>query len=81
MRYLGHRGLRSVHGRSAEPFHYLAVPADRQRQLQALQLRFDSAPVRRLLPYLPLTPAGLPDEAVLRRLLAKRNDPDLTINE
>lgn len=81
VRYLVHRGLRSVHGHAAEPFDYLAVPAARQRQGQALQLRFDAAPVRRLLPYLPLTPTGLPDEAVLRRLLAERNDPDLTINE
>ena len=83
MRYLAHRGLEAVHGEAAAgPFDFLARPADRDRAAAST-----ARPVRRRarsrrpLPYLPLTPHGLPDEAVLRRLLRAANDPDLTINE
>jgi predicted CXXCH cytochrome family protein len=82
VRYLAHRGLRGAYGEeAAAPFDYLAVPAARAAQLRALRARFDATPVTRPLPYLPLTPRGLPDEAVLRRLREGRQDPDLTINE
>ena len=45
-----------------------------------MRQRFEEKPVSRN-SYLPMTPAGRPDEAVLRRLLDHRKDPDLTINE
>jgi predicted CXXCH cytochrome family protein len=82
VRYLAHRGLQSAHGAArAGPFDYLARTNDRIGQLRLLRDRFDAHPVRRPMPHLPLTPDGLPDEAVLRRLLQLRTDPDLTINE
>jgi hypothetical protein len=81
VRYLAHRGLRDAHGKESEPFDYLARPAEREAQLRALRDRFDATPIRRLLPQLPLTPQGLPDQAVLDRLRVNRHDPDLTINE
>jgi len=81
VRYLAHRGLRTALGEeTAGPFDYLAAPAERAAQLRALRQRLD-VPLRRPLPYLPLTARGLPDEAVLRRLLEQRHDPDLAINE
>ena len=81
VRYLAHRGLKSVYGDAAEPFDYLARPTGRTAQLQAMQRRFDDKPLSRPMPYLPLTRDGRPDEAILRRLLDNRKDPDLTINE
>ncbi len=82
VRYLAHRGWSGVHGEAASgPFDYLALPAKRASQLQAIKTRFDAVPIRKPYPYLPLTPKGLPDEAVLSRLREKRNDPDVTINE
>ena len=47
----------------------------------AMKATFDAVPVQRTLPNLPLTAQGLPDEAVLLRLLKLRHDPDVTINE
>jgi predicted CXXCH cytochrome family protein len=82
VRYLAHRALRQVHGEDqAGPFDYLAAAPVRVKQLHTLRERFDGTPPRRKLPHLPLTDAGLPDEEVLRRLLARRHDPELTINE
>jgi hypothetical protein len=81
VRYLAHRGLRSVYGDAAEPFDYLGRTARRSEQLRVLQTRFDIRPPLRPNSCLPLTPAGRPGEAVLRRLLENRHDPDLTINE
>jgi hypothetical protein len=82
VRYLAQRGLRAAHGEAwAEPFDYLGRAGDRARQLGALLERYDANPVRRQVPALPLTPAGLPDDAVLRRLLQGPTDPDLTVNE
>lgn len=82
VRYLAHRGLRSAHGEAAAgPFDYLGRPADRAAQLRAMRARFDAVPLGRPLPYLPLSPQGLPDDEAIRRLLKKRTDPDLTINE
>ena len=82
VRYLAHRGLLAVHGETGTgPLDYLGTRPVRAAQLGAMRTRFDAAPVRRPLPYLPLTPRGLPDEVVLQRLLKARHDPDLTINE
>ena len=82
VRYLAHRGLRAAYGEEkAGPFDYLAAPAERTTQLQALQTRFDAAPIRRPLPNIPLTPLGLPDEAALTRLRTNRQDPDVTNND
>jgi predicted CXXCH cytochrome family protein len=82
VRYLGHRGLRTAYGEtSAGPYDYLAAPARRAAQAQSLRERFDATPISRPLPYLPLTARGLPDDAILDRLLKARKDPDLTINE
>lgn len=81
VRYLLHRGLKAAHGGAADPYDYLALPARRDEQARELRKRFDAAPIRRDLPHLPRTAAGLPDEEALRKLLGKRNDPDVTINE
>ncbi|MCI0376213.1 MAG: cytochrome c3 family protein [Gemmataceae bacterium] len=82
VRYLAHRGLRVAFGDEASgPFDYLGTPAQKQAQLSALQKRFDATPLRGPLPHLPLNAQGLPDDAVLRRLLGKRYDPDLSIHE
>ncbi|MBO0698723.1 MAG: hypothetical protein J2P46_10035 [Zavarzinella sp.] len=80
VRYLAQRALRDSVG-EAGPFDYLGRAEDRSRQLRQWQERYDAMPVRRTIPGLPLTPAGIPDDAVLRRLLDRRTDPDLTINE
>jgi hypothetical protein len=82
VRYLAHRGLRSVHGDAgAGPFDYLQTAAKCREQLRTLSKRFDSMPVQRAMPYLPLTSQGLPEESVLHRLKQKQNDPDVKINE
>ena len=82
VRYLAHRGLLSVHGEAGVgAFDYLGTSAVRAEQLAAMRARFDGAPVARPRPYLPLTPDGKVDDAVLRRLLSARTDPNLTINE
>jgi predicted CXXCH cytochrome family protein len=81
VRYLAHRGLVAAHGESVGPFDYLGRPATRREQLREMRSRFDAFPVRGAHPHLPLDTHGLPDEGVLRRLLERRTDPDLTINE
>ena len=82
VRYLVHRGLRRAYDDTkAGPYDYLALPPQRALQTRALRERFDAEPVKRPLPFLPLTPRGLPDEAILNRLLKTRTDPNLTINE
>jgi predicted CXXCH cytochrome family protein len=82
VRYLAHRGLRAAYGDArAGPFDYLATPNTRESQLHALEKRFDSKPLQQPRPYLPLTPSGLPNQAILDRLREKRSDPDLRINE
>jgi predicted CXXCH cytochrome family protein len=82
VRYLAHRGLRTAYGETAAgPFDYLALPAVRLNQLQTLQARYDAAPLKVGPAHLPLTPEGVPDDKVLRRLVEKRHDPDLTIHE
>jgi predicted CXXCH cytochrome family protein len=80
VRYLAYRGLRSVPGGDVGPFDHLGTAATRAGQLGALRAKFDATPILPR-PFLPLTPQGRPDEAVLRRLLAARTDPDLTVNE
>jgi predicted CXXCH cytochrome family protein len=82
VRYLAHRGLRTAHGEAeAGPYDYLAAAAERAAQTRALRQRFDARPIERKMPFLPLTPGGLPDDAILNRLLKSRHDPNLTINE
>jgi predicted CXXCH cytochrome family protein len=82
VRYLGHRGLRRAFGEEfAGPYDYLASPAERAAQTRALRARFDARRISRPLLFLPLTVNGLPDDAVLNRLLKSRHDPDLSINE
>jgi predicted CXXCH cytochrome family protein len=82
VRYLLHRGLRMAHGvRGSAGYDYLAEPKTRAVQLHSLRRMFDAMPVRREIPGIPLTPDGFVDDAVLRRLLSQRHDPDLTINE
>jgi predicted CXXCH cytochrome family protein len=82
VRYLCHRGLRTAFGETmAGPYDYLAPPARRAAQTQSLRQRFDASPLGRPMPYLPLTARGLPDDAILDRLLKTRKDPNLTINE
>jgi hypothetical protein len=46
-----------------------------------LSRRYDARPIIGNYPNLPLTPNGLPDDVVLKRLLLSRVDPDLTVNE
>ena len=81
VRYLTHKALKSVYGEDQIAWDPLARPEKQAQQLQMLLRRFDAKPVSSLRPYLPLTPEGLPDEAVLKKLLKTRKDPDLTVNE
>lgn len=83
VRYLAHRGLRRVYGDQAVPYDYQAGAAERRRQAAALRPLLEShpRPETAAYPHLPLTPAGLPDDAALDRLLRRRNDPDVFINE
>ena len=81
VRYLSLRGLRSIHGPSVETeYDYLAKPAVRSAQMKGLRAKIDG-PLQQPYPYLPVTPSGRPDDAILRRLLGTRNDPDVTVNE
>ena len=83
VRYLMHKALRSLHGPLADPYHYQASPAERERQLHALKqalpanVRLDPGRY----PYLPLTPAGQWDDDRFDRRLATRHDPDVYVNE
>ena len=81
VRYLSHKGLKSVYGENSIGWDPVARPEQQAMQLQMLLRRFDASPVSSLRPFLPLTKDGLPDEVVLKKLLKGRRDPDLTINE
>jgi hypothetical protein len=83
VRYLLHRGLRTLYGPDADGYDYLAVPIDRTRQLDILRTRLASRyrPEGTRYPALPLDRAGHPLAAVLDGLLRKRTDPDVTIHE
>jgi hypothetical protein len=83
VRYLGHRALRKLYGDGLECYEYQAQPAVRAVQLERLraQLGGGCRPLPDAYPGLPLTPEGQLDEALLRRLLQHRNDPDVLINE
>jgi hypothetical protein len=81
VRYLIHRGLRSVHRDEAGPFDYLGAPEERKTQVELLRKRFDATPIRRPMPSLPLTPGGGIEDAAMDRLRRGRHDPDVTINE
>jgi predicted CXXCH cytochrome family protein len=83
VRYLLHRGLRSLYGEDAQPYNYLGLPAERVAQTQALRQHLDSAcrPAPDRYPYLPLTPSGGVAEQTLEELLRRRHDPDIFIHE
>lgn len=83
VRYLLHRGLRSLYGLDAAPFNYLGEPGDRTAQVRRMGERLDARcrPARAAYPYLPLRPDGGLDEAALADLLRQRNDPDVVVNE
>jgi predicted CXXCH cytochrome family protein len=81
VRYLLHRGLRSLHGDRLAAYDYLAGDEERGKQLHLLEDRlkhFKAAATHR---YLPLTAEGRPDDAILKLLLQKRNDPDVLVHE
>ncbi len=83
VRYLLHRALRSLHGRTANDYDYLGSPAERTAQLRGLRQTLESSArlPRGRYPYLPLTAEGLFDDALFNRLRGKRNDADIYINE
>jgi hypothetical protein len=80
VRYLAHRALRSLHGRAAGAYDYQGSPQERAAQLRALRQTLEG-PVRRRDACLPFTAAGAFDDEAFGRLLRKRNDPDITVNE
>jgi predicted CXXCH cytochrome family protein len=83
VRYLAHRGLRSIHGDKVAIYNYLANPDERRVALRTIETeclgRTKSSD--NLHPNLPLDSDGQMERAVLERLLRKRNDPDVIINE
>lgn len=81
VRYLAHKALKSIEGGAQVSWDTLARPEQRALQLQMLSRRYDARPIIGNYPNLPLTPNGLPDDVVLKRLLLSRVDPDLTVNE
>jgi predicted CXXCH cytochrome family protein len=83
VRYLVYRGLLALQGRAASGFDYLANATQRKAQLRPLRARLERrrGPTGSRYPYLPLAADGKPADAVLDRLLDKRNDPDVVINE
>lgn len=81
VRYLAHKALKSIGGGTQVSWDTLARPEQRANQLQLLLRRYDAKPLSGNYPNFPLKPNGLPDDAVLQRLLRQRSDPDLTVNE
>ena len=82
MRYLLHRGLRTLHGEEAAgPYDYLGFPGERAAQTRRLRERLDARIDATRHPELPLTADGRLREDVLDALLKTRRDPDLVINE
>jgi predicted CXXCH cytochrome family protein len=83
VRYLAHRGLRSLYPDAVKGYDYQGTPAERALQLRELwrMLQRESRPERGRYPYLPLTSAGRFADDTLDRLLRARNDPDVFINE
>jgi predicted CXXCH cytochrome family protein len=91
VRYLLHRGLRSLHAKALDNlspgqpgyYDYQGSPAGRAAQLRAMRelLEGSARPRRGHHPYLPLTSDGRFAKDVLDRLLKGRNDPDVSVNE
>ncbi len=83
VRYLAYRALRSLYGLEVAGYDYLASPEERGVQLKRVRARLASRwrPPADKYPYLPLTSAGQPKEAVLEVLLRQRTDPDVFIHE
>jgi predicted CXXCH cytochrome family protein len=83
VRYSAHKALRSLYGPAANNYDFQGTPTERAAQLRALRLALES-PVRLdpgRYPHLPITPAGLFADDTYNRLLRRRNDPDVFINE
>ncbi|HEV3384591.1 MAG TPA: cytochrome c3 family protein [Gemmata sp.] len=83
VRYLAHRGLRSLHGDAVKTYDYLGTVNERTAQLQALRqvLDISARPDRQRYPYLPLNKAGSLADDALARLLRKRNITDVSVQE
>jgi hypothetical protein len=83
VRYLAHRGLRSMYGSEASGYDYLAGPEERHQQLKLLLERLDRRclPQASRYPHLPFDEAGAIAPGALDHLLQKRNDPDVSIHE
>jgi hypothetical protein len=83
VRYLAHRGLRSIYGQKVETYNYLSSPDERHAALKRIEKEW-SGRIKssdRLHRYLPLDSKGQLERAALERLLRKRNDLDVIINE
>jgi predicted CXXCH cytochrome family protein len=83
VRYLAHRGLRTLHGAGAREYDYQGSADERAAQLTRLASRLPgrATPAAARYPCLPLTAAGRLDDAAVQRLLRQRKDPDVCINE
>jgi hypothetical protein len=83
VRYLAHRGLRSLYSEDLGPYDYLAAGKERSDQLSGMKSRLAVLTARRpgTYPYLPLTAGGKLDDTVVKLLLQKRNDPDVFVHE
>ncbi len=89
VRYLAHRALRSLHGAAAEGYNYEGGPGERAAQLAALRRRLlerrgvtgGLTPRRSQDRRADAGPLAVPDEAAARRLLSRRKDPDVVVNE
>jgi predicted CXXCH cytochrome family protein len=80
VRYLLHRGLRILHPDAALPYDYQESQAVRHAQLASLLKRFDgqATPEPQRYSYVPLGPSL---DAALRKLVQKRDDPDVFVQE
>jgi predicted CXXCH cytochrome family protein len=83
VRYLAHRGLRSMYGSDVVDYDYLARPTERSSQIKRMRQRLERRcqPVASNYPYLPLDEAGRSADTILELLLQKRNDPDVSVHE
>jgi predicted CXXCH cytochrome family protein len=83
VRYLAHRGLRSMYPGDVAEYDYLAKSHERHAQFERMRGRLDARcrPVADRYPYLPFDAAGKVADKVLDLLLQKRNDPDVSIHE
>jgi predicted CXXCH cytochrome family protein len=82
IRYLLHRALRSLYGKSVEDYNFQGLPAERTAQISTLErfLEQGPRPDRQTYPELPLTEQGRLDD-IVNRWLKNRSDPDVRIKE